>query len=312
MARLYDPHTPMSNRRSPWLTLVSLLVYAFLYAPIAVLMVYAFNSSRTNIVFEGLVNQSPCGPFYWFCRLTNNHEVLAAAGNTLTIALTSTLASTIIGTMAALALQRYSFPARTFSEVSLYIPIVIPEIVMGIGILVLFSALFQWLNGALNLEGDRRLALGLGTVIVSHIAFSIPFVTLVVRARLHGFDKAVEEAAMDLGANEWITFWRVTLPMIAPGVLSGAMLAFTLSLDDFVITFFTNGPGSTTLPIYIYGLLRRIITPEVNALSTVWILIVLIALLVTQWLQNAEDPYRPVRAAGRVLRQVFPWRRFSR
>jgi spermidine/putrescine transport system permease protein len=275
-------------------------------------MVYAFNSSRTNIVFEGLVNQGPCGPFYWFCRLSNNHEVLSAAGNTLTIALTSTIASTIIGTMAALALQRYHFPAKTFSEVSLYIPIVIPEIVMGIGILVLFSALFRWLNGALSLEGDRRLALGLGTVIVSHIAFSIPFVTLVVRARLHGFDKAVEEAAMDLGANEWITFWRVTLPMIAPGVLSGAMLAFTLSLDDFVITFFTNGPGSTTLPIYIYGLLRRIITPEVNALSTVWILIVLIALLVTQWLQNAEDPFRAVRILARAFSPLFQWLRPGR
>jgi spermidine/putrescine transport system permease protein len=107
-----------------------------------------------------------------------------------------------------------------------------------------------------------------------------------VRARLHGFDKSVEEAAMDLGANEWTTFWRVTLPYIAPGVLSGAMLAFTLSLDDFVITFFTNGPGSTTLPIYVYGLLRRIITPEVNALSTVWIMVVLLALVISQRLER--------------------------
>lgn len=117
---------------------------------------------------------------------------------------------------------------------------------------------------------------------------------------------------MDLGANEWITFWRVTLPIIAPGVLSGAMLAFTLSLDDFVITFFTNGPGSTTLPIYIYGLLRRIITPEVNALSTVWILTVLIALLITQWLQNAEDPFRAVRILARALSPLFRWLRPSR
>ena len=278
----------MTNRRSPWLTLVSMLVYFFLYAPIAVLIVYAFNASRTNILFEGIVNKEPCGLFYWFCVLARNREVLNAASNTMTIALTSTLVSTIIGTMAALALQRYIFPLKTFSEVSLYIPIVIPEIVMGIGILVLFSMLFRELNTALGLAGDRRLAMGLGTVIVSHIAFSAPFVALVVRARLHGFDQAVEEAAMDLGANEWVTFWRVTLPMIAPGVLSGALLAFTLSLDDFVITFFTTGPGSTTLPIYIYGLLRRIITPEVNALSTVWILTVLIALLISQRLQSRE------------------------
>ncbi|MBI3360329.1 MAG: ABC transporter permease, partial [Chloroflexi bacterium] len=215
-----------------------------------------------------------------------NGEVLSAARNTMTIAIVSTVASTIIGTMAALALQRYAFPAKTFSEVSLYIPIVIPEIVMGIGILVLFSALFRWLNSAFGLQGDDRLALGLGTVIVSHIAFSIPFVALVVRARLHGFDKAIEEAAMDLGADEWVTFWRVTLPIIAPGVLSGGLLAFTLSLDDFVITFFTNGPGSTTLPIYVYGLLRRIITPEVNALSTVWIFTVLVALAISQRVQR--------------------------
>ncbi|MBM4424174.1 MAG: ABC transporter permease [Chloroflexi bacterium] len=278
----------MSNRRSPLVALSALAVYFFLYAPIVVLVVFAFNSSRTNVVFEGVVNQGPCGPFFWFCKLFENDEVLDAAKNTLTIAFTSTVVSTTIGAMAALALQRYSFPVRNFSEAALYIPIVIPEIVMGIGILVLFSALFTWINITFGLAGVQRLSMGLGTVIVSHIAFSIPFVTLVVRARLHGFDKAVEEAAMDLGANEIVTFWRVTLPIIAPGVLSGALLAFTLSLDDFIITFFTNGPGSTTLPIYVYGLLRRIITPEVNALSTVWILTVLIAVFISQRLESRE------------------------
>lgn len=275
-----------ANKRSPLVTISAILVYIFLYTPIVVLILFAFNSSRTNVVFEGVVNQGPCGPFYWFCTLFRNGEVLEAAKNTLTIALTSTIFATIIGTMAALALQRYTFPAKTFSEASLYIPIVIPEIVMGIGILVLFSAVFRFINTTFGLTGDTRLSMGLWTVIVSHIAFSIPFVTLVVRARLHGFDKSVEEAAMDLGANEWTTFWRVTLPYIAPGVLSGAMLAFTLSLDDFVITFFTNGPGSTTLPIYVYGLLRRIITPEVNALSTVWIMVVLLALVISQRLER--------------------------
>lgn len=278
----------MSSRRSPWLKLFSALVYFFLYAPIVVLIVYAFNSSRTNITFDGIVNQEPCGPFYWFCVLFKNKSVLDAAKNTLTIATVSTVVSTIIGTMAALALQRHRFRLKTFSEVSLYIPIIIPEIVMGISILVLFNAIFGWLNTALGLTGDSRLVLGLGTVIVSHIAFSIPFVVLTVRARLHSFDHAVEEAAMDLGANEWTTFRRVTLPLIMPGVLSGAMLAFTLSLDDFVITFFTTGPGSTTLPIYVYGLLRRIITPEVNALSTVWIVAVLIVLLLSQVVQRRQ------------------------
>jgi spermidine/putrescine transport system permease protein len=278
----------MSSRRSPWLKLFSALVYFFLYAPIVVLIVYAFNSSRTNITFDGIVNQEPCGPFYWFCVLFKNKAVMDAARNTLTIAAVSTVVSTIIGTMAALALQRHRFRLKAFSEVSLYIPIIIPEIVMGISILVLFNAIFGWLNTALGLTGDGRLALGLGTVIVSHIAFSIPFVVLTVRARLHSFDRAVEEAAMDLGANEWTTFRRVTLPLIMPGILAGAMLAFTLSLDDFVITFFTTGPGSTTLPIYVYGLLRRIITPEVNALSTVWILVVLSVLLLSQAVQRRQ------------------------
>jgi spermidine/putrescine transport system permease protein len=234
------------------------------------------------------VVQSPCGPFHWFCELSRNREVTSAARNTLTIAITATLLATLIGTMAALALQRFNFRLKPFSQVSLYIPIVIPEIVMGIGILTLFSQLFGVLNGALHLTGGGRLTMGLGTVIVSHIAFMIPFVTLVVQARLHGFDKSYEEAAMDLGADEFTTFRRVTLPMILPGVLSGALLAFTLSLDDFVITFFTNGPGSTTLPIYVYGLLRRIITPQVNALSTVWIGIVFITVLLLQWIQARE------------------------
>ena len=274
------------NRRSPWLTLSALAVYFFLYAPIVVLIVYSFNASRTNVVFEGVVNRGPCGPFYWFCQLAENDDVLEAARNTLLIAVTTAILATTIGTMAALALQRYSFPFKQFSEATLYVPIVIPEIVMGIGILVFFSAVFGWVNSSLGLRGDDRLALGLLTVIVSHIAFSVPFVIMVVRARLHGFDKSLEEAAADLGANEWITFRRVTLPLIAPGVMSGALLAFTLSLDDFIITFFTTGPGATTLPIYVYGLLRRVITPEVNALSTIWILAVLVLVFISRQLER--------------------------
>ena len=274
------------NRRSPWLTLSALAVYFFLYGPIVVLILFSFNSSRTNVVFEGVVNRGPCGPFYWFCELAQNDDVLDATRNTLIIAISSTVVATTIGTLAALALQRYNFPFKRFSEGTLYIPIVIPEIVMGIGILVFFSAFFGWFNGLLGLTGDARLAMGLGTVIVSHIAFSVPFVIMVVRARLHGFDQSLEEAAMDLGANEITTFRRITLPLIAPGVMSGALLAFTLSLDDFIITFFTTGPGATTLPIYVYGLLRRIVTPEVNALSTIWIVMVLLLVFISQQLER--------------------------
>ncbi|GAB4504056.1 MAG: ABC transporter permease [Anaerolineales bacterium] len=285
-------------KRSPFVRIATILVYFFLYAPIIGLMLFSFNASRTNIFFTGFITrfgplqmdgstvlQSPCGPFHWFCELSRNAEVRNATKNTLTIAFVATITSTVIGTMAALALQRYNFRLKSFSQLSLYIPIVIPEIVMGIGILVLFSQVFSFLNGALG----TYLTMGLPTVIVSHISFCIPFVTLVVQARLQGFDKSYEEAAMDLGANELITFWRVTFPMILPGVLSGALLAFTLSLDDFVITFFTTGPGATTLPIYVYGLLRRIITPQVNALSTIWVLVVFIAVLLLQQVQSRKN-----------------------
>ena len=211
-----------------------------------------------------------------------------ATRNTLIIAFTTTIASTVIGTMAALALQRYEFRTKRFAETSVYFPIVTPEIVMGIGILVLFSAFFGWVNRLLALPPDNRLSMGLFTVILAHIAFTLPFVILVVRARLVGFDNRIEEAAQDLGATGWTTFRRITFPLIAPGVLAGAMLAFTLSLDDFIITFFTTGPGATTLPIYVYGLLRRIVTPEVNALSTIWILTVLVIVAITQWFQNRD------------------------
>lgn len=290
------------HRRSPWIIGATLLIYIFLYAPIVVLMLYSFNASKLNINFTGIIPkfgalqevngnvvQSPCGPFHWFCELAGDTHVLQAARNTMTIALTATLTSTIIGTMAALALQRHHFRLKSFSQIALYIPIVIPEIVMGIGILVLFVQLFSFINGALNLGPDARLSLGLSTVIVSHISFMIPFVTLVVQARLQGLDASYEEAAMDLGANEWTTFLRVTFPMILPGVLSGALLAFTLSIDDFVITFFTTGPGATTLPIYVYGLLRRIITPQVNALSTVWIVMVFVVVFMIQRVESRRS-----------------------
>jgi spermidine/putrescine transport system permease protein len=182
--------------------------------------------------------------------------------------------ATIIGTLAALALQRYRFPGHALSESVLYIPVIIPEVVMGISLLAFFA--------------QAGMRLGLTTIALSHIAFNIPFVTLVVRARLHGFDRAIEEAAMDLGANEITTFWRVTLPTIMPGVLAGAMLAFTLSLDDYVITYFTAGPGSTTLPLRVFSMVRFAVTPEVNALSALWVLTVFIVLGVGQLLQREQ------------------------
>jgi spermidine/putrescine transport system permease protein len=206
--------------------------------------------------------------------LFNDAQILLATRNTLLIALISTLIATIIGTMAALAMHRYRFPLYNTSETVMYIPIVIPEVVMGISLLVFFVMI--------------NFTLGLTTITLSHIAFSIPFVALVVRARLHGYDKAIDEAAMDLGANELTTFWRVTLPTIMPGVLAGAMLALTLSLDDYVITYFTAGPGSTTLPLRVFSMVKTAVTPEINALSSIWVLIIFVLLAIGQIAQRKK------------------------
>lgn len=252
------------NEKKPalWLRVYSLVVFAYIYVPILVLIIFSFNTQKLNIRWEGFT-------FNWYVKLFHDNQVLLATRNTLIIAFVSTLAATIIGTMAALALQRYRFPGYSISETVLYIPVVIPEVVMGISLLALFSLI--------------KMPLGLITITLAHIAFCIPFVTLVVRARLHGFDRSIEEAAMDLGANELITFWKVTLPTIMPGVLSGSMLALTLSLDDYVITYFTAGPGSTTLPLRIFSMVRFAVTPEVNALSTIWVFTVFILLLVAEY-----------------------------
>jgi spermidine/putrescine transport system permease protein len=257
----------MKSRR--WaLGLYTALFYSYLYLPIVVLIVFSFNTNRLNLFWEGFT-------WRWYAQLFNDGRVALATRNTLVVALTSTLTSTVIGTLAALALQRYAFRLKRISEPILYIPIIIPEIVMGIGLLSLYATL--------------KMTLGLLTITLSHIAFSIPFVALVVRARLHGFDRSLEEAAMDLGADELTTFRRVTLPVILPGVLSGAMLAFTLSLDDFIITFFTAGPGSSTLPLLVYGMVKTHITPEINALSTIWVLSIFILLLASQTLQSLQS-----------------------
>ena len=256
----------MSEKRAPaWLRWYSVGAYLYIYVPIIVLMVFSFNTMKLNIRWQGFT-------LGWYKVLFSDQQVALAAKNTLIIAVASTIVATIVGTLAALAMHRYRFPGYTASETVMYFPIVIPEVVMGISLLVLFVIM--------------NMQLGLLTITLSHIAFNIPFVALVVRARLHGYDNAIDEAAMDLGANEMTTFWRVTLPTIMPGVLSGAMLAFTLSLDDYVITYFTAGPGSTTLPLRVFSMVRFMVTPEVNALSTIWVLLVFGVLGIIQLVQN--------------------------
>ena len=234
------------------------LLFGFLYLPVIILIVFSFNNTRSIAVFTGFSTE-------WYTRLASNGELLDAARNSLLVGLIATIVSTVIGTLTALAMDRYRFKLRTAFDANLYLPIVIPEIVMGISLLLFFNqALFPFLQSAFGI----RASTGLHTITLSHIAFDIPFVYVIVRARLADFDKTLEEAAADLGADEWQTFQHVTLPLLMPGIIGGALMAFTLSLDDYLITAFTKGIQEQTMPLYIYSLVRRGVTPEINALST--------------------------------------------
>jgi spermidine/putrescine transport system permease protein len=231
-----------------WLGAYVALVLVLLHVPLLILVAFSFNASRFSVEWTGFTLE-------WFRGLAARPDILAGLRNSLVVGVTSTVISTILGTMLALALSRHRFRGRRAMESLLYIPLVTPEIVVGISLLVLFAA-----------AGAR---LGLTTIVIAHVAFSISFVTVVVRARLAGTDLHLEEAAMTLGAGPWRTFRRVTLPLILPGVVAGALLAFTLSFDDYMITSFVAGSGSSTLPVVIYGMVRRNIDPTVNAVSTI-------------------------------------------
>ena len=228
--------------------------YAFLWIPIIVLVVFSFNNSRTNAVWNGFTLD-------WYKLLFSGAQfssqertlsttyLLQAVGNSLIVAATATVLSTILGTMIALGMERFTFRGRRILDLLLYLPVVIPEVTMGLSLVIFFSTAFKAINRAFGTD----LALSLVTVIIGHIVFAMPFVTIVVRARLVGMNRNLEEAARDLGADEWRTFLRVTLPLMMPGIIAGGLLALTLSLDDFVVTLFTSGVGSTTLPIFVYG-----------------------------------------------------------
>lgn len=243
------------------------LVFIFLYLPIIILVVYSFNSSEMNIVFENFT-------FDWYKTLFQNTNLINAFINTLIVAIVSTIISTIIGTISAVGLHKYNFPFKEMINKLIYIPIVIPEIVLGISLLSVYTLM--------------KLELGLFTIIVSHIAFSIPYVIVSVRSTLANLTSNYEEAAQDLGANNLKTFFYITLPLIKPGVVSGATLAFTLSLDDVVISYFTAGPGSNTLPLHIYSIIKTGITPDVNALSSLMLLLIIIILTSSAIIQSRK------------------------
>lgn len=252
------------SRRSPIDRLLALnawVIYVFFYAPIALLIVFSFNDNdNVSIWTEPSLR--------WYRAMLEDDRILGALRNSLIVAFASTIVATIVGTMLAIALERYRFRGRGALDGIAYMPIIIPDVTMGVMLLIFF---FQAIGVIEEIFG-ATFRTGLGTITLAHIAFNISFVAIVVRARLAQFDNSLEEAASDLYASRWATFRRVTLPLIAPGVAGGALLALTLSLDDVVVTQFVSGQGSTTLPVYVFGLVRRGVTPLINAVSTVMLL----------------------------------------
>ena len=252
------------------LLVTPLVSYFFLWAPIIVLIVFSFNDASSVSVWQGFTTR-------WYGNIVAagrgggsfmTGQLLEALGNSLIVAFSASLLATIIGTMLALAIHRGNFPGKRALDALLYVPVVIPEITQGVSLAIFFSILFDYVQG---LTGERPV-LGFATIIIAHVAFNISYVVIVVRARLATMQGNLEEAAYDLGANHFQTFWRVTFPLLLPGVMAGALLALTLSLDDYVVTFFTKGVGDDTLPIFVYGMLKQRVSPEINAISTLMIL----------------------------------------
>jgi spermidine/putrescine transport system permease protein len=244
--------------RSWWLWGMSLAVYALLYVPLAIVVIFSFNDSKLNAEWVGFT-------LSWYRTLFNDQEMLRAAANSLLIAVISSMAATVLGTMAGIAMHRYRPKLLPFMVLT---PVAMPEILLGVSLLIFFISVF----------GQESLSLL--TVVLAHTTFCIGFVAIVVRARLAGMDDGLFEAARDLGATPWQTFRRVTLPLITPAVIAGALMSFTLSIDDFVITFFTSGVGVKTLPLQIYSMIKIAVTPEVNAISTLLMLLTLGMILI--------------------------------
>jgi len=252
---LTAPRAARRDARRPFqsnaLTLLAVAIFLFLYLPILILVIYSFNQNQVVGVWTGFSTR-------WYAELLQDRALINAFRVSLWVAFWSTVISTVLGTLGAMALERYRFRGKLGFDATMYLPIIIPDIVMALSTLLFFVLV--------------AVPLSRYTILVAHVAFNISFVAVVVRGRLAEMDKGLEEAAADLGANAWTTFRRVTLPLLMPAIVSAALLAFTLSLDDFVITFFVSGPGSTTLPVRVYSMIKFGVTPEVNAISTLMLL----------------------------------------
>lgn len=246
----------------------------FLYAPLLILIVFSFNDSRRTTAWRGF-------SLRWYAALFDDGELLAAFGNSLVIAALSTLIALAVGTATALLLWRFRFAGKAALEAVLGLPIVVPEIALGAAFLVFFTSVVPW-------PAELPWPFNLGAIILAHATFSFSFVALVVRARLASFDAALVEAARDLGAGEWPILRDIIAPHLMPGLVAGALLAFTLSLDDFVITFFTSGPDTITFPVKVYAMVRFSVTPAVNAASTLLILLTAGLTALALWLQGAD------------------------
>ncbi|MDA1190825.1 MAG: ABC transporter permease [Candidatus Poribacteria bacterium] len=253
---------------SPWM----FGVYLFLYAPIVVLIVFSFNDSRFTAEWAGFTTK-------WYGALFSNREWVRTGWNSLVIASISTVTATALGTMVALGLERTRFRAKSAAVALLYLPIVVPDLIMGISL-----AVFYFWTG---------IELGKKTVVFAHVAFNISFVAVIVRARIRSLPPQLEEAALDLGATRWVAFWRVQFPLISSAVMSGALLAFTNSIDDFVVTYFTAGPGATTLSLKIFSTVRFGVTPEVNAVSALLLLNSTVLILLSLAMTAKSTPAKP-------------------
>jgi len=255
--------------RFSWFNVASIVIgFAFLYIPILLLVIYSFNESKLVTVWGGFSTK-------WYGELLENQQLLDAAWTTLRVALISATMATILGTLAAIVLVRMGrFPGRTLFSGMIFAPLVMPEVITGLSLLLLFVAI----------NFDR----GFWTIVLAHATFTMCFAAVVVQARLTDFDQSVEEAAMDLGASPVSTFFQVTLPIIAPSVISAWLLSFTLSIDDLVIASFTTGPAATTLPMKIYSQVRLGVTPEINAISTIMIAFVTVGVLIASYLTKLQ------------------------
>ena len=274
---------PVGTRAA--LSFNALLVYLFLYAPIVLLVIFSFSDSRNVGQWGGFTLD-------WYGDFADNKALKGALWISVKVALWSTVISVVLGTLAALSLERFTFRGKKVFDALLYLPIIIPDVTMAVMMLLFFSRALDLLDSMFGIQMTK----GIETITISHIAFNISFVSVVVRARLAGMSATLEEAAMDLYATRWRTFRYITLPQIAPGVAGGALLALTLSLDDVVVTQFSAGPGATTLPVFVFGLIRRGVTPLINATSVIMlsasILLVLLSLL-TQRSRSSDPPSDP-------------------